>query len=329
MFLNNGLQAAQQMNEYGQKGIPFFFVLDFELKKPFVCPLKEIEKENIAYYCNPNHYFLPWQLTPKKKFELQKIPRPFAEYQQKFEKIQSHIQRGDTYLLNLSVPTPLNTNASLQEIFMHSQARYKLYFKDQFVCFSPEIFVQIQQQQIASYPMKGTIDASLPNALQQIQENEKEIAEHYTIVDLIRNDLSRVAQKVRVEKFRYIEKIITHQKTLLQVSSKIVGELSPNYPSQIGTLLLQLLPAGSISGAPKKKTVEIITQTEQYERGYYTGIFGYFDGISLDSAVMIRFIEKQPDQTLLFKSGGGITYHSDATQEYQEMIDKIYFAIPQ
>ena len=84
-----------------------------------------------------------------------------------------------------------------------------------------------------------------------------------------------------------------------------------------------LLPAGSISGTPKKRTLEIIKEVEEYERGYFSGVFGYFDGELFDSAVMIRFIENTPDG-LVYKSGGGITLESNAESEYQEMQDKIY-----
>jgi len=87
-----------------------------------------------------------------------------------------------------------------------------------------------------------------------------------------------------------------------------------------------LLPAGSVTGAPKKKTVEIIRETENYDRGYYTGICGYFDGSRLDSGVMIRFIEKNENGTI-FKSGGGLTVYSDPEREYREMIDKVYVPI--
>ena len=91
-------------------------------------------------------------------------------------------------------------------------------------------------------------------------------------------------------------------------------------------ILLKLLPAGSICGAPKKKTLEIISKYETYERGYYTGVFGIFDGNNLHSAVMIRFIEKS-DGKFIFKSGGGITSLSDPMDEYQELIDKVYVPI--
>ena len=97
----------------------------------------------------------------------------------------------------------------------------------------------------------------------------------------------------------------------MQVSSEVAALLPDNWRDSLGTLLNSLLPAGSISGAPKPKTVEIIRTAEGYERGYYTGICGYFDGENLDSGVMIRFIENQNDQ-LVFKSGGGITARSNA-----------------
>ena len=91
----------------------------------------------------------------------------------------------------------------------------------------------------------------------------------------------------------------------------------------IGTLLDKLTPAGSITGTPKKSTVNIIDNIENYDRGFYTGVFGLFDGESLHAAVMIRFIEKENAQ-LVYKSGGGITIDSDAKSEYEELIDKIY-----
>ena len=87
-----------------------------------------------------------------------------------------------------------------------------------------------------------------------------------------------------------------------------------------------MLPAGSICGAPKEKTVAIIQEVEQEERGYYTGIFGYFDGENLDSAVNIRYLEKKEGQ-LRYRSGGGITFLSDLESEYNELIEKIYVPV--
>ena len=109
-----------------------------------------------------------------------------------------------------------------------------------------------------------------------------------------------VAQNVEVKRYRYIGQLSTNKGELLQVSSEITAQLPEDYSSKMGDILFSLLPAGSISGAPKPKTLEIIEKSEGYERGFYTGIFGWCDGENLDSAVMIRFVEQQGDQ-LIFK----------------------------
>jgi para-aminobenzoate synthetase component 1 len=126
-----------------------------------------------------------------------------------------------------------------------------------------------------------------------------------------------------VNRFRYIDELKTNDKTLLQVSSEIVGELSSDYASHLGDILLNLLPAGSVSGAPKPKTLDVIREAEKTDRGFYTGVMGYFDGENLDSGVMIRFIERQQDR-YVYRSGGGITTQSTARSEYEEVINKVY-----
>ncbi len=256
--------------------------------------------------------------------ELKKYPLSFSTYKKKFNAIQEEIRAGNSYLLNLTAKTRIAHNLSLDEIYTKASSKFKLKYKDQFVCFSPERFVQIKNNTIFTFPMKGTIDAKIKNAKHTILNNQKEMAEHVMVVDLLRNDLSIVAKKVRVKKFRYVESLQAGDKTLLQVSSKIEGKLPKNWHEQIGDILAKLLPAGSITGTPKKKTVEILERIEKYKRGFYTGIFGVYDGESLDSAVMIRFIEKTKKNHFFYKSGGGITCDSDCFSEYQELIDKIY-----
>lgn len=174
--------------------------------------------------------------------------------------------------------------------------------------------------------MKGTIDAATENAIEVLKADKKEKAEHYTVVDLLRNDLSMVADKVTLEEFQRIDYLQTHQKNLYAMSSEISGDIKPEFQHKIGTILKTLLPAGSILGAPKQKTMEIILDAENFERGFYTGICGYFDGENVDSCVMIRFIEKEDGQ-FYFKSGGGITHLSKMEDEYQEVKNKIYVPI--
>ena len=183
----------------------------------------------------------------------------------------------------------------VRKYFINSRALYKVWVKNRFVVFSPEIFVRIKKGIISSYPMKGTIDATLPDAVQTLMNDGKEAAEHATIVDLIRNDLSIVASHVWVERYRYMDVLQTNRGPILQTSSEICGELPEDYKRQLGDILFSMLPAGSITGAPKKKTMQIIREAEGYERGFYTGITGYFDGDNMDSAVMIRFVEQEAD----------------------------------
>ena len=129
-----------------------------------------------------------------------------------------------------------------------------------------------------------------------------------------------------VTRYRYCDCLETNKGPILQTSSEICGVLPEDYLSHIGDILFRLLPAGSITGAPKPKTMEIIAEAENYERGFYTGVMGYFDGRNLDSAVMISFIE-QENGHLYFKAGGGITGKSVLESEYNEMKQKIYVPI--
>jgi para-aminobenzoate synthetase component 1 len=324
MLTSESRKTITDMNQLGKERVPFLFIIDFEMKAPCVEKLSDLSK-NVLYKVDKSQNY---SNVPERKSNLtfEKFPISYERYLSAFEKVMTNIEAGNTYLLNLTFPTRIKTNYSLEEIFYFSTAKYKLHFKNMFVVFSPETFVQIKNNRIISCPMKGTIDASIKNAEERLLNDEKEIAEHNTIVDLIRNDLSIVAKNVKVEKFRYVEEVKTSSKTLLQTSSLITGDLRDDFNENIGTIIFSLLPAGSISGAPKKKTVEIIKEAENYPRNYFTGIFGIYDGTNLDSAVMIRFIENVGDE-LYFKSGGGITFMSNPKIEYQEMIDKVYVPI--
>lgn len=312
------------MNEWGGAGIPFLFIIDFEQVKPLIFRLDEIDSGYLLYDFNGiTNSSAPGGRGKASQPQLIRHPESYTEYLSKFNIVKHEIALGNTFLLNLTCSTPVELNVSLRDIFDAATARYRLWLRDEFVCFSPETFVSISNGKIRSFPMKGTIDASIPDAENVILNDPKETAEHYTIVDLIRNDLSIVTDGVRVKRFRYFDLIRTGATNLLQVSSEICGCLAKGYESAVGDIIFSLLPAGSVSGAPKKKTTEIIAKAEEFPRGYYTGIAGIFDGNSLDSGVMIRFIEKR-DNAYFYRSGGGITSFSDPHSEYREMIDKIY-----
>ena len=316
----NKQNGFTEIDTLGQSRTPFLFIISYDQKKIFVKPLNELDDD--IYYKLED-----WRNYPvrkrEKKCTFSKYPIDFSSYKKALDTVLEEIRSGNTYLLNLTFKTPIKTNYSLKEIFTYSRAKFKLYYKDKFICFSPERFVEIEDNTIATYPMKGTIDTNLPHAKERILSDSKEMAEHVMIVDLMRNDLGIIGSEVKVEKFRFVEKIKAGDKELLQISSKIMAKLPKNWKDNIGTLLSQLLPAGSITGTPKKSTVKIIKNVENFDRGFYTGVFGVFDGTSLRSGVMIRFIE-QENNKLYYKSGGGITLDSNAKSEYNELIDKIY-----
>lgn len=307
----------KDINSLGKKREPFLFISDFLAQNIEVIPLDELPLHDIEFCINENYEH------KKHKNFFKKDSIKYENYEKKFNEIIEHIKSGDTYLLNLTAPTKIHSELTLEEIYKYANANYKLRYKDKFVCFSPEKFVRIKDSTIHTFPMKGTIDASIPDSKNKILHDKKEMAEHTMVVDLLRNDLSIVASDVKVEEFRYVQKIDSGEKELLQVSSHISGNVGDNWHERIGDILSELLPAGSISGTPKKSTLEIIKKVEGYDRGFFSGVFGIYDGTCFDSGVMIRYVEKT-DAGYIYKSGGGITLDSDVELEYNELLDKVY-----
>jgi para-aminobenzoate synthetase component 1 len=318
-------ETKKYMNMLGTSGEDFLAVISFDMQHNHVMPLETI-CDNDCLYHFPNkanaHNSYPRKINTQLNF----TPLPFDEYHKAYKKVLAHINRGDSYLCNLCFETAVNLNEKLHHIFHGSKAKYKLWMKDKFVCFSPESFINTHQNTIYTYPMKGTIDANKKDAKNTLLTDPKETAEHYTITDLLRNDLSMVADNVEVNRYRYVEKITTSRNQLLQTSTEIKGMLTEGWQNHIGDIVFKLLPAGSITGAPKQKTMDIINKTENHKRGYYTGITCLFDGTDIDSFVMIRMITEQ-NRKHYYKSGGGITSLSNSENEYKEMIQKIYVPI--
>jgi para-aminobenzoate synthetase component 1 len=311
------------MDQLAAEKIPFLFILDFDLSNPMIVRLEDLagtSSDQIRFSFGDKGGSVN---PPSQPISFSKFPVSFDRYKRGFDQVMQALKAGNSYLLNLCYSTRMEGLPSLEEIFDITRAPYKLYVPGQFVVFSPEQFVSISDGIIRTFPRKGTIDASIPNAEATLLADIKEQEEHATVVDLLRNDLSIVANKVTVNRYRFISAVQTQEKTLLQCSSEISGILDEQFLGKPGSIMHALLPAGSVTGAPKKKTVELITDIEPDPRGYYTGVFGVFDGTNLDSAVMIRMIEQRPDG-YYYRSGGGITYRSIVEQEYQEMLDKVY-----
>lgn len=363
-------EIINKINRLASQDEPFLFVINYQGDKAFIRLLSDINPEeclfdfegkgNISDSRKNDSEEISKEISEEISIEISEIswqitPPHYKDYERSFGIVKSNIMGGNSYLTNLTCKVPVSCNLSLEDIFHRAKGKYKLLLRrkrnlNPFVCFSPETFIRIKGGRIYSYPMKGTLDASLPDAEKLLMEDEKEAAEHATIVDLIRNDLSRVAENVRVDKYRYIDVLHTNKGDILQTSSEISGRLPEDYRNHLGEILDAQLPAGSITGAPKDKTIQIIHEAEGYNRGFYTGIMGIYDQGELNSAVMIRFIEEETSpvdfeadgeknfkasegkgdeasRKLYFKAGGGITSKSDCRKEYEEVIQKIYLPI--
>ena len=157
----NQEEGFKKINSLGGEKKPFLFIISYDKKKIFAKPLKDLDEdifyklEKLSNYEVKKHF---------KEYKLFKIPIDFKSYKKAFSKVLEHIRLGDTYLLNLTFKTPIKTNYTLKEIFLYSKAKFKFYYKDEFICFSPERFIEIEEGIISTYPMKGTIDANIPNA---------------------------------------------------------------------------------------------------------------------------------------------------------------------
>lgn len=318
------LAVLAQLQRAMRAGTPCFFLLDFELEEGH-CYLDPIHQPTGEIF-----FDFPAGKTPDPEgkngaIELSLQPEGLERYSQRFSIIQQGLQQGDSFLANLTLKTPISTTAGLEDIYLSSYATYRILLPGRFVSFSPECFITLRGEELSTHPMKGTIDASLPHAADLLRSDYKEGCEHHTIVDLMRNDLNQVALGVRVKRFKYLSALHTSRGELLQMSSEITGQVDRSAETfDIAQLLLPLLPAGSISGAPKARTLELIREAEGEKRGFYTGIAGYFDGKDLDTAVLIRYVEQTPSGSYSYRSGGGITIHSQCEAEYHECLQKIY-----
>lgn len=321
-------EFCKRMNEYGRSRRPCLFIADFEGREFVVAGLDELEHMGISAEFEGRRYGADPQIADcTERGNIVMHPISYEQYKIGFDEVMERLKYGDTYLLNLTYPTLLEGVEGPELLYTRAYAPYKMLFGGRFLFYSPEPFVRIEDDTIHSFPMKGTIDATLDGAEELLLGNKKELYEHYTIVDLIRNDLATVAEGINVDSFRYIEPVKRHSGVILQTSSKISGRLAPNWRERLGENLLRLLPAGSISGAPKERSVEIIRKVEICERGFYTGVAGVFDGETLSSCVMIRFMEILGNGRYIYHSGGGITAMSSADEEYAELISKIYVPV--
>jgi len=255
------------------------------------------------------------------------------KYLQTIDQIKESIACGDIYQANLTRKFYGEFNCETQNDFFQlflklnisSPASYSAFlkFNDNFIISSsPELFIRIENGEIISRPIKGTAPRGIN--LQEdeknknyLQNSDKEKAENLMIVDLVRNDLSRVCKIGSVTVKNLFQ--VNSYKTLHHMSSEIHGKIKDNFTAI--DAFNSCFPPGSMTGAPKIKAMEVISKKEKLNRGIYSGAIGYFSKNSANFSVVIRTLICQKNK-FEFQVGGAITFESKAENELQEIYIK-------
>ena len=255
-----------------------------------------------------------------------------AEYTQRFERLMDYIHAGDLYQANLTFPYKGFAKTAPDLAYHYSQLKSRQPVRyggvitlgeQHILTLSPELFFNVQGQRIQARPMKGTAprgdtseqDAAIASAM---QADEKSRAENLMIVDLLRNDLSRVSQAGSV-KVTDLFSLETYP-TLHQLTSGIEATLNPGV--SVTEIFARLFPCGSVTGAPKIRAMEIIHELEDGPRGPYCGAIGYFDpNGDCNFNVAIRTLTSTPEAggySIRYPVGSGVVIDSKAHDEYGE-----------
>ena len=290
-----------------------------------------------------NSYLAPNDHRKSKSAQSFQVLEPFiplwsvTDYAHAFKRIQAYLRAGDCYQINLTQPFVAKINGSLltilDDLLQLTRAPYSGYMRvgaHELLSCSPELFLSFSglsadgHNRVITRPIKGTRPRSDhveddDMARKELTNSEKDHSENLMIVDLLRHDLSQHATvgSVQVPVLFELESFAQVHHLVSEVRATMRRDVSPL------DVLIDALPGGSITGAPKKRAIEIIAELEAMPRGAYCGSFGYLnrDG-SGQFNVLIRTLQKYQD-TLTAWAGGGITIASDVDAEYQECLDKI------
>lgn len=293
-------------------------------EKPYCLSDNEFIKQDSSYPIGNNEQY--YITDPEIHISLE-------NYKQKIQTIKDHIRSGDIYQINLTTKAHFRFSGCPFDFYTklkkEQQVKYAAFIKTArgyYISLSPELFFIREGNTITTKPMKGTLekDQSDPASevnIKKLYTSEKDRAENVMIVDLLRNDLNRIAIpcSVKVEKLFEIEEY----KTLYQMITTIIADLPQNLSHY--ELFKALFPCGSITGAPKISSMELIKALEKENRGIYTGSIGYISpGNKAVFNVAIRTLEIQQNKGCI-GIGGGITWLSDANNEYKECLQKMKF----
>lgn len=306
-------------------------IIDHKLKRSILIYTTE---NNLIKEIIKNFKKKKFSLIKKREFSIHsqfKSNLSYEEYVEKFNSIKSYIEKGDCYQINFAQRFSLSYKGDTWEIFKKVLTKYKApyssYMNFPFVkilSYSPERFLQIENNHVETKPIKGTrpIHQNKQKNSQlkkELVDSNKDKAENLMIVDLLRNDLGRNCNfgSIKVKKLFEIETF----SNVHHLVSTIEGEISKK--SDVFKLIRGCFPGGSITGAPKIRSMQIINELEPNRRSIYCGSIGYIsfnDKVDLNIAIRTIIANKEH---LYFWGGGGIVYDSNVKSEFQETLDKV------
>lgn len=341
-------QSLQQIDEYIKRGFAGFGTIAYEcgylFEKRLVqkLPQKDFPYLNFYFFnekdvteIDSDQIFFPeWENDfGIKNFSINTDKQKFI---QAVNSIKNYIAEGDTYQVNFTVKGKFHFSGNFTSLFkqlvFNQSARYTAFINtgnEIIISLSPELFFRISGKQIIAMPMKGTIKRGYNFEIDlhrriELWQSEKDRAENLMIVDLLRNDLGRVSTfgSVNAENLFLIEKY----ESLYQMISEVSAEL--NTPSSFSEIIKNIFPCGSITGAPKIRTMEIIKELENDNRGVYTGAIGLFNRKEIVFNVPIRTLVINPKTGEgEIGLGSGIVWDSDPEKEYEETLLKSSFLL--
>ena len=258
----------------------------------------------------------------------------FEDYSRALVRIKDEISQGNTYEVNYTYDWKVSSSAEDRRFYDYllnkQKTPYNTFIKNEYetvLSFSPELFFELEGGNIKTKPMKGTVsrgdtpEKDLEN-INFLKNDVKNCAENVMIVDLLRNDLSKIAQTGTVKVSRLFE-IETH-KTLHQMTSTVCAELRQDVT--LYDIFEAIFPCGSITGAPKISTMKIIDKVETGKRNIYCGAIGFLCPEKTEFSVPIRILQKKKDDTFFtYRAGGAIVWDSDIHDEWEETRTKAAF----
>ena len=330
-------QKLSQIDNLVNKGIYGYSLINYEagylLEKSLNYLLPKNEKLIQFFFYDKKEvqkiksFDIDFSESEKYKIKNFKLNKSKDDFVKSIKKIKSYIEEGDTYQVNYTIKGNFNFSGSFSGLFnnlvFNQSAKYTSIINnsnDIIISLSPELFFEINKSKIISKPMKGTsrrgieltIDAL---AKYELENSEKNRAENVMIVDMIRNDLGKISKygSVKVKNLFEVEKY----ESVYQMVSTIEAKLRKNI--SLSEVIKNIFPCGSITGAPKIRTMEIINELEKDKRSIYTGGIGLIRNNKITFNVPIRTLTiKKRSGNGTIGLGSGIVWDSVAEEEYEE-----------